>query len=125
MNRSVKRLAIAICFPLLSLWQYWTRLDDNYNTTQLLLASSVAIVVATIIFLYAPIAKKVERGSPAWVLGLLATLSLGTLGFIYDDTTTWGWPVLFFAIWMPVVHVCCKHLDAEVKWSFFKAPRTS
>lgn len=124
MNRTVKRLCIAVVFPLLSLCMYWVMLDGDYSTNQLLLASAIAIMVAIGIFLYAPIAKKVERRGFAWTLGFIATLLLAGVGLIYmlDGTKAWGWPVLFFAIWAPVVHQLCKQLDDEVKFSFLKAP---
>ena len=125
MKRTVKRLFVAIVFPLLSLLQYWIVLDDDYSTNKLLLASAIAIVVAAGIFLYAPIAKKVERGGLAWASGFTATVLLAAIGFMYmlDGTKAWGWPVFFFAIWVPVVHQLCQQLDVEVKLSFFKAPR--
>ena len=69
MKRIVKRLTFAVTFPLLSLSLYWREIDGDYSASQLVLASAIVIVAATGIFLYTPIAKRVERGSLAWGWG--------------------------------------------------------
>ena len=55
----------------------------------------------------------------------MATMFIGAIGLMYslDPTNTWGKPVVFFAIWMPSIHVTCKCLDTKAKWSFFNSPQ--
>ena len=119
MKRTIKRLALSVTHPLLALWLYWGRLHGDYSTNQLLLASAIAIVVAAAIFLYVPIAKKVERWSIAWWLGLMAIMFLGataiTIKLLYEAHRAWSDAVIFFTIWIPVIHGTSKHLDTKVK----------
>lgn len=121
MKRTIKRLAFSVTFPLIALWQYWysAKRDGDYSTNQLLLASAIAIVVAAAIFLYVPIAKKVERWSIAWWLGLMAIMFLGATAIIihwlYEAHRAWSHAVIFFTIWIPVIHGTSKHLDTKVK----------
>ena len=121
-RKTTRRLGLAVFLPLLSLLLYWHRLHGDYSTNQLLLASSVAIVAATGLYLYAPIARKVERGSLAWGLLWIAVITLGAIGLI-NDTEAWGFPLTFFAIWAPIYHALCKQEEKETRGSFFKAPQ--
>ena len=123
MTRKIRRLLISVSFPAISLVVYWGRLDGIYATDHVLVAVAVAIAVAIGIFFYAPLAKRVERGSVAWNLGLGISVMIVVFGLVSIWTAqdmTWRLPVVFFSIWIPVIHIACRSL--EVEWSFFKAP---
>ena len=119
------RLILSVCFPLLSLHAYWRDLDGNYSGMQFLWGLVIAIIATVAIFLYVPVAKKVERGSVVWTFGLLfaifvpAVVILGSMG----ETKIWGRAVSFFALWIPVIHISAQRWDKTYKWSFFKRVR--
>lgn len=117
-----KKIGFALVYPMITLWIYWRRLarQDEYALEEMLLASGVALFVAVGIFLYVPLAKKVRRGSPVWIVGIALITGLIIVGATQEGRT-WAWPLLFFAIWMPVIHVCCQHIDAGSRWRFHNA----
>ena len=122
------RVLLAVLYPFLTLFLYLRELDGNYGAGRLVLASAIALVLAIGIFLYPPIAKRVEPRSVAWYLGLAVSVMLVVHGMVasIDPANTWGFPVTFFACWIPAIHVACKSLDKlDEGWSFFKAPRKS
>ncbi len=116
MKRIARRLLLAIVFPAFSLHLYWKEAEG-----QTMLAAAIALVLAIGIFLYPPIAKRIERWSPAWNLGAFVSLALFVTGFVasLDPANTWGWPISMFALGIPFIHVVSKGLDNE--WRFFKA----
>ena len=122
-DSSAGRWGMSITIPLLSLLLYWGRLHGNYSTDQLLLASAIAIAVAAGLYLYAPVARKVERWSTAWILLWIVVIAVGVTGFIYD-THPWGFPVAFIAIWAPVHHSICRLNVGESKAGNSMSPQT-
>ena len=135
----IVQLAAPVQFVVVMAW-----VCVNYSTTQLLLASVIAILVAIGLFLYVPIARKVERGSIAWGLIWIAVIALGALGFI-SDAEPWGFPLFLLAIWArcftacadkrrgretiktlatiisQVRHELCRLEEGKVRPAFFKA----
>ena len=113
MTRSTaKRLALSGWLPLFSLLSYLLGFRGDYRTDQLFLASAIALLVATGLFLNAPIARKVERGSIAWGLLWIAVVALGSIGYI-SDAKPWGIPLFLFAIWAPVYHCLCRQEEGK------------
>lgn len=102
-RKAAGRLVLALFCPLLSLLLYWQRLHGDYSTIQVLVASCIAIAVAASLYLYAPFAQRIRLRSLAGVLLLIAIITIGIVGFVFD-AKPWGFPVTFMAIWAPVCH---------------------
>lgn len=121
---AAKRLTMSVLLPLLSLLSYWQRLHGEYSTNQLVLASAIAILAGTGLFLYATIVRKVERVSIAWGLFWIAVIIIGAIGLIGNIgifyAEPWGFPLVFFAIWAPIYHKLCRQEEGKVKLRFFK-----
>ena len=123
-NPLFKRLTLSVCFPFLGLYTYWRDLNGDHSGTQLLWGIVVAIIAGLAIFLYVPVAKKVERGSIVWTLGLLfailvpAVLILGSMG----ETIVWARAVSLFAIMTPAIHLSAQRCDRRYTWSLLKRP---
>ncbi len=125
-----KRLVMSVLLPLLCMFVYWQRLHGDYSTYQLLVAVSIAVLAGAGLFLYATIARKVERISIAWGLFRIAVIIIGTIGLIgiigmfYVDEP-WGFPLVCYAIWAPIFYKIYRQSEGMVKFSFFKAPQKS
>lgn len=85
----------------------------------------VAITLAAAIFLYIPAGKKIERFSAVWFIGLFIVVLLVAKGlFMYesehmpDAYRAWGDYMLFFAIWIPLIHTIAEQWDKPHKPSF-------
>ena len=117
------RLGMSITMPLVSLGLYWQRLHGDYTTEEMLVASAIAIVVAAGLYLYAPIARRIERWSAAWVLLWIVVITVGVIGFI-NDTQAWGFPISFIAIWAPVYHSLCRRQEGSSKPGVTVSPET-
>ncbi|MCY3488670.1 MAG: hypothetical protein OXH34_09535 [Bacteroidetes bacterium] len=119
-NKHVGRIVVSVGYPLLAFWSYWRAFDGNYTRTDVFWGATVTIALAIAIHLYFPIAKKVERGSITWFLGLLTMICLFALGSVLMGLWThwiimipvaeeaWGEYISYFAIWMPFIHVIAK-----------------
>ena len=104
---TVNCLALSVWLPLFSLLSYWLGVRCDHSTIQLSLIPDIAILGAAGLFLYAPIARKVERGSIVRGLLLTAAIALGAIGYI-SHAEPWGSPLFLFAIWAPVYHYLCR-----------------
>ena len=123
MSKFSRRLLTSVFFPSLSFYFYWTQIDGNYSEKQLVWALVITTITSLVIFLYFPVAKKVERGSVAWSLGLIFMMfliSTGIVGLIGDDP--WGLGVGVFATSIPGIHEIARNWDKTYKWSLFKRP---
>jgi hypothetical protein len=123
MRNVLKKLAMSAFLPLLSLLLYWQRLHGDYSTYQLVLASSIAILIAVGLFLYASIARKVERGSIAWGFLLIVSMMVAAMGIIEMLGTgrPWGFPLFFLAMWIPIYHEICRVDQERTNAGLFKA----
>ena len=81
---TAKRLSMCPWLPLFTLLSYWLGIRGDYGTNQLLAISAIAILVAAGLFMYAPIARKVEHGSIAWRLLWIAVITFGAVGFVSE-----------------------------------------
>ncbi|MXX96409.1 MAG: hypothetical protein F4065_04650 [Rhodothermaceae bacterium] len=120
-NKHVARVGFSAVYPLISLWTYWRAFDGNYTGTDILWGVAVTIILASAIYLYLPIAKKVERGSIIWFLGLLTIFGIFTFGTVLAGFWThwiiripveqqaWGEYITYSAIWIPAIHTIAKN----------------
>lgn len=121
MSKFSRRLVISMFFPLLSFYFYWTQIDGDYTGNQLLWALVITLMAILVIFLYFPVAKKIERGSMAWSLGLISVMFLVSVGIVgLIGSIAWGLAVGVFACWIPVIHEIAYNWDKTYKWSLFK-----
>ena len=114
MKMSVARVLNALVFPIFGLVMYWRELDGDYGAGQMVVAGAIALVLSIGIYVYPPIAKRIESKSVAWLLGLGLTVIIvlvGATNSLTNPENTWGMPVAFFAIWIPVIHVVSRSLD--------------
>ncbi|MCY3629260.1 MAG: hypothetical protein OXI05_02875 [Bacteroidota bacterium] len=122
-NKHVRRIVASVGVPLLVFRRFWSTFDGDYTGTEMFWGIAVTITLASAIYLYFPIAKKIERGSIIWFSGLFTTICLfalgsGLMGFwthwiivIPVAEKAWGWYISYLAIWMPVIHVAAKKRD--------------
>ena len=138
-KKYVLRTGISTFYPLFSFSSYWRAFDGNYTGMDVFWGTSVTIALAIAIYLYFPIAKKIEHGSIIWFLGLLTTICLFALGSVLSGLWThwifmtpvkeeaWGEYIWFFAIWIPTIHLIAKgqgkpHERTPSEIPLFKGP---
>lgn len=137
MMKFFMRILISGLFPGWCLYFYLNHdLDGDYSKAQLLWSSLITIIVAISVFMYVPVAKKIERGSLIWRLGLGFTIVLAVIGLgrwffeffivlhLPEDLMTsdvgiseWGASLLMIAIYIPVIHSTAANWDIGHKWS--------
>lgn len=87
-NERVKSIVGSLGVPLLSFWSYSSAFRGGYTGTDMLWGVAVSVAFALVIYLYFPIAKKVDRGSLIWFLGLFAIICLFVLGVVLSGFGT-------------------------------------
>ena len=128
-NKFVGRLILSVIIPIIPFRMYWSEFNGAYTDMDLLWGGIVAVAFGVAIFLYEPLAKRIEPFSPAWFLVLF--IFLGLLGFgialsgLYLPLRTWGIYALFIAIFIPMLHQLFRHVDKRQKGSFYKRMRLS
>ena len=105
---------------------YWREFDGAYTEMDLLWGGVVAVALGVVIFVYEPIAKKIEHFSLAWFFVLFIFLGLLGFGLILSDFhfplpyRAWGNYTLWFAISIPFTHQLFHYSGKPRKGSFFK-----
>ena len=126
------RLTASLVYPLLGFVNYWRAFDGEADQADLLSGIVVSGVLSVAIFMYFPIAKKVENFSLAWFLGLIVSLNLVLCGgyvmsgSLYSpvEFRAWGNYMLLFGVFMPVMHVIFRSIGKpRKKGAFFKRIR--
>lgn len=122
-NTHFRGIVGSVGYPLLAFWIYWQAFDGDYTETDILWGVVVTVILASAIYLYFPIAKRVEYGSIIWFFGLFAMICLLALGTVLVGFWThWiidipvaerarGEYIMYFAIFMLVIHVIAKAQD--------------
>ncbi len=122
-NTHFRRIVGSVGYPLLAFWIYWKAFDGGYTETDILWGVVVTIILASAIYLYFPIAKRVEYGSIIWFFGLFAMICLLALGTVLQGLWThwiidipvaeqaWGEYIMYFAIWTPIIDMIAKAQD--------------
>ena len=129
-NKFVGRLILPVLFPLINFFHYWTTFDGAYTDMDLLWGGIVAVALGVAIFMYFPIAQKIEHFSFAWFTVLLVFIGIFGFGWVLSTThfplpyTAWGNYALSFAISIPVIHQLLHYAyKPRSKGSFFKRIR--
>ncbi len=127
------RLSIPVVYSLIGFYNYWWAFDGAYTGMDLLWGGLVTGVLAVAVFMYFPIAKKIENYSPAWFLGLLISVNLFVGGWIISDPyflrlpvvhRAWGEYMFAFGILMPIIHILYRSAGKpREKGAFFKRTR--
>lgn len=128
-NKFIGRLILPVLFPLIAFHMYWSEFNGAYTDMDLLWGGIVAVALGVVIFLYEPLAKRIEYFSLAWFLLLLVFIGIFGFGWVLSTThfplpyTAWGSYALWFAILMPVIHQLFHYVDKRQKGSFYKRIR--
>ena len=109
------RILFSVLFPVSAFVRYWLEFDGDYGQTDLLWGGLVSVILAAAIFAYFAIAVKIERFSAVWNIGVFVVLSFACIGWMILNaeiqpiiSRSWGAYMLYFAIWIPIVHVSAK-----------------
>lgn len=126
------KLFASVWIPLIAFYRYWREFDGAYTDMDLLLGGVVTAVLWTAIFMYIPIANKIEPFSPAWFLGLLILANFFVGGWIMTDPyflslpiayRAWGEYILILGLLISVIHFVIPKSRTSRKGSFFKRIR--
>ena len=120
----VRRIIASTTYTGISTFLYFREIEGPVSTEHALLVVAVALFVSMGIYFLLPLARKVKKGSTAYKLVWVATIGLWALGIIgeIESTKAWSWPVLFFAIWLPVIFHIGQHVEDRMR--FKKAPHS-
>lgn len=137
-NVKIRRIFLSLLYPLIAFWQYWYALDGNYARDDMLWGAVVTIAFALALYLYFPVAKKIENGSGIWILGLFALILLLSLGLDWmgiglSDTVlnvmqvpvareAWGQYIVYSVIFTATFHWLAKQQDKSRAISWFTGP---
>lgn len=134
MNTQIRRI-VGSLLPLMVFWRYWDTLGGDYTRSDILWGIGVTAAFVLAIYLYFPLAKKVERGSGIWFLGLFAIIYLVKHGLVLMgvwinlpseylpvEQIAWGHYMLFSAFCIPVIHMGAKGLPTLNKITLLKGP---
>ncbi|MCY4170878.1 MAG: hypothetical protein OXE59_03065 [Bacteroidetes bacterium] len=128
-NKFIGRLILPVLFPLTAFHNYRSEFNGAYTDMDLLWGGIVAVALGVAIFLYEPLAKRIEHFSLAWFLLLLVFIGIFGFGLFLSSThfplpyTAWGSYAVWFAILMPVIHQLYHNVDKRQKGSFYKRIR--
>ena len=132
-KKFVGRLAIPALSLLIPFRWYLMTFDGAYSKMDFSSGVVVSIALGVAIFMYEPIAKKIERFSMAWFLVLLISVSLFVGGWIIADPyflrlplthRAWGEYMLAFGFLIPIIHFIFNYVGKpREKESFFKRIR--
>ncbi len=126
------KIFASVLFPLIAFHGYWREFDGAYADMDLLWIGVVMVVLGTAIFMYFPIANKIETFSPAWFLGLLILVNFVVGGWIMTDPyflplpiahRAWGEYIFIFGLLIPIIHFLALKSHTSQKGSFFKRIR--
>lgn len=119
-NQQFRSIVGSLGVPLVAFWSYSSVFFGDYAGTDMLWGVVVSVAFALAIYLYFPTAKKVERGSLIWFLGLFAIICLFALGVVLSGFGThyilmipaaeqaWGNYMLSSAFGIPAIHMGAK-----------------
>ena len=126
-------------YPLLGFWGYWLDLRralgrgtiEGGYTIPLLWGGVVTLILIVAIYLYFPLAKKIEPGSIVSYVGLFLAMIVLLIGHSIEwseHSTTlekaWGEYVSHIGLWSPVIHIIFRaQEDKRYKFSAFGRPR--
>lgn len=132
MNTQIRRI-VGSLYPLIVFWRYWDTLDCDYTRSDILWGIGVTVAFALAIYLYFPLAKKVERGSGLWFLGLFTIIYLVKHGLVLMgvwvdlpskylpvEQIAWGHYMLFSAFFIPILHMSAKGSHTLSKMTLLK-----
>lgn len=134
-NKFVGKLILSVLHSLLAFHSYWRAFDGAYSDMDLLWGGVVTVVLSMAIFMYEPVAKKIQTFSFAWFFGLLIVINLLVGGWIISDPyflrlplvyRAWGEYMLMLGILLPITHQLFHYTGKRRrKGSFFKRIRLS
>lgn len=125
-NKFVGRLILPVLYPLIALRMYWKEFNGAYTEIDLLWGVLITVASGVAIFLYEPLAKKIEHFSLAWFFVLFVFLGLLGSGLVLSDLyfplplRAWGNYAVWFAISIPWIHQLYHYSGKPRKGSFFK-----
>lgn len=127
------RLSVSIGYSLICFYNYWRAFDGAYTKMDLLWGGMVTVVLSMAIFMYEPVAKKIQTFSLAWFFGLLIVTNLLVGGWVISDPyflrlplvyRAWGEYILMLGILIPIMHQVFRHINKpRQKDAFFKRIR--
>jgi len=116
-----------VLFPLIAFRMYWMEFDGAYTEIDLLWGVPITVASGVAIFLYEPLAKKIEHFSLAWFFVLFIVLSILGNGLVLSDLyfprsyRAWGNYMVHFAISIAFAHQLFHYSGKPRKeGSFFK-----
>ena len=130
MKRSTKRILLSTGIPLLCFGAYWFDLVryDSYSDSNLLWGALVTIILMVARYLHYPLEEKIERFSPAWMIGVGAGVSLVAIGAVISNNADWpilkSWAeyVWFFGLFGVLISYLIMPKERKPhEWSFFQA----
>ena len=110
-----RRMTFSVCCSLAVFGIGILDVRGDDNGAQLLLVSATAIIVFVATFLYIPVVKKVEPGSPGWWYGLIFStllLALGLVALIAGYPSIAG-ALMFFATTILALRMGDMRLDGK------------
>jgi hypothetical protein len=139
MREIFARLLCSLTYPLFGFWGYWRdlgralergTLEGGYSIP-LLWGGVVTLVLIVAIYLYYPLAKKIEPGSIVSYIGLYLAMIVLLIGHSmewYEYSTTlekaWGEYIFRTGLWLPLIHIIFRaQEDKHYKFSAFGRPR--
>jgi len=60
-NKFMGRLILPVLYPLIAFYMYWSEFNGTYTDMDLLWGGIVAVALGVAIFLYEPLAKRIEH----------------------------------------------------------------
>ncbi len=137
MKKIFVRLVCSLLYPLIGLWGYYWDLGralergglDGGYSLYLFLGAVVTIILIMAIYLYFPVAEKIEPGSIVSYIGLFIVVVLLLFGwdiktyeFSTDLERAWGDYMWWIGLWTPVIHGIAREQNRRYKWSFWGRP---
>ena len=104
-----KRIVLAIGFPPAIVLIYFFELKWKLGLLHIVQAVFFMLVISTCIFILAPKARWTRRVWLPHILVWVAAIGLAAaaIPFWWQGTSPWAFPLLFFAIHIPVIHLIC------------------
>ena len=115
-----KRAFVSLAYPVFLAFVYIRELGRVPDLIHVILICAVVVCVSTGIYLYVPIAERIENWSVAhmlvWMTALLLFVVVTPYHFYsmrYHNPVDhpWAWPLILFAVAIPAIHTACRRLS--------------